>query len=57
MKPHKKNTAKVPTKGTRKRWEPLSSLKPVELTPQMTKGHVVVRSQITTVSKSQFLVP
>jgi hypothetical protein len=42
MKPVKKNTkSKVPTKGLRLRWEPLSSVMPVKLTPNLTKGNVV----------------
>ena len=53
MKPVQKNTTKVPSKGTRKKWEPLSGLKPVKLTAQMTIGRLLLRSA----SNGHFLVP
>ena len=46
---------KVPTKGARKKWEPLKEAKPVPLTPELVKGYPVRKSKST--SPTNFLVP
>lgn len=43
MKPVKKNTVKkIATKGVRLKWTPLHASTPVALTPDLTRGSLVV---------------
>lgn len=57
MKPVKNYTVKkVATKGVRLNWTPLHEVTPVELTPNLTKGHLVSLSKPKS-EKSHFLVP
>ncbi len=52
------NTKQVPTKGARLNWQPLREVQPVYLTPEMTKGKVVVtKPSANSQGKHHFLVP
>ena len=57
MKPSKNINAKnIPTKGARKSWEPLNTVRPVVLTANMTVGVLVqVKSHAT--NNIKLLVP